>query len=130
MRLVDLNIRACYRTYFTFLTRPQSVTSQFTVLRTHVSVESLLYYGFTVSRLECLSQVSQRRQNALATGFTSSGAGGSSATGSGKAMGLNDVGLGWPSSKVPKVPRCIDMIHEESQNENIFSQLRAHPSLS
>ena len=56
----------------------------------------------------------QRRQNARATGLTSGGAGGTAATGGGKAMGLNDVGLGWLSSKVPKVPRSCSGGSSES----------------
>ena len=56
----------------------------------------------------------QRRQNARATGLTSGDAGGTAATGGGKAMGLNDVGLGWLSSKVPKVPRSCSGGSSES----------------
>lgn len=50
----------------------------------------------------------QRRQKARATGFASSGWDGR-AIGSGKAMGLNEVGLAW------KVPRTLLLVSNNHQ---------------
>ena len=112
-------LRACNSTHFTFLI-PDSCTLKYTYELFNQNQSQLTAsVGFAhVTRRhtshEAVKCVSQRRQNALATGFTSSGAAGRVTIGSGKAMGLNDVGLGWPRSKVPKVPRCCSGSSSES----------------